>query len=369
MPFFSELPNENQLPVIRQNQLFQLAGGGGNFSSWLYGGQFSSDKNFDNLAQARINNRMLIPWRESLHPPDPGCTQQYVTADNETQAVMVLDFLWSDFVAGNVEPNLLGISKVLPGTPKRLSRVIPWRHPNKPHLFVKRIAGVQGIKPLGVDVERAITVYAIARVTVVFHQLPYRVLDDDELISNYAGLERARWVRYHEKNISDFITSERGYWKWGADAAQAGQPTPAPLRQYVPKKRITLTWHDVPGAALYGSELSSAPVNLDNGKAHVNQFDFLGYPPETLLFVDYDVRESMTPWDPTQLGLALSFPPLQFDVDLHFDWQDPPAANAAIARGHNVFPQPLLKEWASVTTAAGEKMYSSYDMEKLFVPS
>lgn len=318
--------------------------------------------------QVRPASGLSFPWEEHIDG-GAGYSQGYVFARNLSQCTMTLDCPWSNFVSNQAVREVLGETRFArPGGVALLTRTVPMQHPKFQYLRASKIVGVQGVGPNGKDVED-IAKYDRARLTVQFQQLNYRVVNNQTLANAFGGKEYHRWVTRKVTPVVTFLTQERGSWVW-FNGNRPGDPVTFGTPQMVCKNNVELTWLSVPGAGLFGSILSGRAANQENGIGKVNSEVWLGFPKETLLLASISYAESFLFQPAAEIGMnSLGDPSVLYDVTFHMVYFDPPnVVDAAVGRGHNVFPQPNDPSWAVIVTKNGnEKLYPTYNYDTLFV--
>src|SRR5262245_1377043 len=322
-----------------------------------------------NLRQSGLS----FSWVEHVGR-EKGYTQGYTYGHDNASVTMTIDCAWNLLLTGELLGEILGWSAVAhPATgASYITRIPPWKHPSFDGLWAQRIVQVEGVKFVGKSAFD-LAMYQLARVTILFSHLPYRVLDDDQLAADYGGKEYRRWTTREQRSASEMQTSEKFQWKWAQGAAG---DVDAPRGKVIGKDLIPFHWLDVPAEALYGPQDAFAynewpPTYQDGGVGKVNANTFLGFPKETLLLDSWEARPKLAP-ALLPLFPSNTEPPLLYDVVFNFVYLDPPAVDKAVARGHNVTPRAQQEKWHLMNTygtPTGPRMYESYDFPRLFWPN
>ncbi|VTS05323.1 unnamed protein product [Tuwongella immobilis] len=154
-------------------------------------------------------------------------------------------------------------------------RNLPAAHPeyydidNEPYLFATKVSlsplAFRGLNKDAFLFGEAVAKHELARMTVTYESLPYRVLFRSkclvtETINNQAVTrvdESKRFVRKLSKSAGEFLTSETGQWIWwdegerGADGKSKrypkldGQPVATRIGIWQGLRQIAHTWFDV----------------------------------------------------------------------------------------------------------------------------
>lgn len=262
--------------------------------------------------------------------------------------------------------HVMGYSEVLGSANAwTLSRKLPAKHPDLINMRATRITSLVGLGP-GVSIPIGTNgrwgEYQKYRVTVLFEQPPYPILDD--IGASTAG-EYNRFVTKSYKTNVETISRKGEPWYFMNAAAKA---VTAPsfsfqgeLLEKVPKGILEWKWHNVPEKWLMLGGLY--PSNLRRAVGTVNLRDFpvysqndhntglpIRFPPGTLLFLPPEITPA-SQWTPQMLqlsGYAQLFPRV-FDVTLRWLDFDPPTddtttvsvgGNLITVRGHNLVPLP-----------------------------
>lgn len=283
----------------------------------------------------------------------------------------------------------------------KLHRQLPIAHPTFPWLFAERVSTIEGYQYNTTDMSAleleapAIEYYAkytYARVVVEFAPRPYALFADESIGTgtvNYysdSGLgasapvsyEYWRYTTYRSKPSIEYLTAQHGQFRM-AGTTPDGIAFPGQVRLIKKSKALTITWHQVPKSVSEGN-------NIFNGLGRVNQQEWWGYAPGTLLLLGIETSDPVPLPFPdlvTDPDLGTTTPATEKVVNITFNmlYCEPeigslafPANNSHIAYGHNTFPwfQDMAYYYAAVGGASpetGYPAYLSYPFDLLFTPS
>lgn len=343
---------------------------------------------------------VAVAWEEYVGQ-DASHGATWSTAwDEGNQAVFQVIINWQDGLEFEIEA--LGYSTFNSNT-TTLSRTLPVRHPYKSWMRCERILGVQPVRwdeksagfvsgflsvPAGVPISE----YAYLLVTMGFANPKYRVLTDAQLQSLYgANQEWRRFCEVKHRVNAQALTRENGSWYWAdgsSTAAGAVPPTrnnaiPAPIGQTLYHDEIHVKWKRLPRRGVYGQsgESDFFNTNILSNWGKVNSTTTLwglsgNQWSGVLRFVSADATPISSPFDPGAQGLQATSINEYVDLDLVFDWFDPPYGDSAY-RGHNLAPNPADNFWYLLTTSnanavgapAGQTIYPTADISQVFTLS
>lgn len=338
-----------------------------------------------------------IPWAEFIGPDGMQSNEGNFGYEQGNQITMMYLVDWNDQEEAVKE--LLGVNETISnpfgGAGFSLSRVPPGQHPYYYWLYATRVA----IKPLrwesktpgtGPNAQTS-SQYKLALLTVLFQQLKYRVMTDAVLDVKFPPVgsvrqEQYRFVEFVPQIGVEVISREGGGntppFKW-AEGPLTPLTFTSPVPQALHKADLVLKWCRVP---LYGGVLASsanylASPNLDSLVGTVSSAAFFGRPAQTLKFSGYRIVLQEAPVSPQAMGFALSsdFPSLVCDVELDFQYWNPPTFGATT--GHNLapIPQDATGRWAAIVaegvplgglpSTANASIYQVADWKNMFVPN
>lgn len=303
---------------------------------------------------------------------------------NDSHAVLVGDIDFLNIPAAVLQ--FLGFSQQVTGT-SQLHRQLPLCHPAFPWMYATKIPSVEPFAPYTAAVASTtnpeantlpyFTGYRGARMTVQFEALDYVLMTDSTLAAApYNGNELYRYVSRHFKGAFETLLLDRGQMKF-AETPPGPVAVGSGLAKVLQAAEPTLIWRQVPERGLFDSTL--VPQNILDCVGMVNEAEFLGYPPGTLLCLPPDFTPSMYPVSPSYwTGFPTHFPARMFDVTFRFKWFDPPRTNPDLLdpntgqvcnRGHNLVPWTLNFNWFLISTDGtlnGKRLYDPADFTKLF---
>jgi hypothetical protein len=294
---------------------------------------------FEKGLRLQVQAPFSFPWAEYVGRDGNSYTQSYRFSKDQTQASWTIDVYWSDFIGnglgGFVVPEILGYSKrlVVPPFTPMISRQIPIAHRQFPWLYAVSIDSVQGIKFIGKS-KANMAKYERARLTIGFTTLPFSVLNDGMLALVAAGDESQRYVTKLTKPTVDYISVERGMFRFAEGPAN----NPAYKQFQLGTGRLTTKvdlewiWHEVPDDCLFSA--TGLASNILDCVGTVNQNAIWGYPAGTLLCLPPTFTPVTLPVAPNLMGYPGFTPPRAWNVSLMFKYWDPPLGAGATTRGH-----------------------------------
>ena len=248
-------------------------------------------------------------------------------------------------------------------TNNRLNRVLPMKHPDWYWYYATAITGVQHINPLGKITKGrgGFANYEYTKLTIRFNTLPYRVRTDIEV----GGDESQRFIEKRFRPSAEILSSDRGQWFFQAPAPSAGTAIKGSVGYPISKGLVEMIWHNV--AKKYVLNDAGIPSRLMAAVNKVNDAQFQGFPPGTLLLQAPDLAPIASPFDPQLFGLEAGEPARMYRVTLPFLWFDPPTTGAV--RGHVLAPDPASAtgQWFEIKTTSGRKLFESIDMTTIFL--
>lgn len=333
-----------------------------------------------------------IPWEEYVGK-DGSHGATFATGwDGGSQATFQILINWQDLL--DAEVALLGTAYF---NGIFLHRTLPARHPYKPAYVCERILSAQPVRwsaKLNLWQEANITgttgaplsEYAYFLLTLGFHVPKYRILNDASLQTIYGGMfEWHRWCEVTPRVNYFTISREKGEhgWIWAdGTTTQAGGNPPtlnsqvvAPVGQVFLRKEIHVKWRRVPRRGLFANHGDSDMfnANLDSVWGKINSTTTLWAAPGNassgvLRFVTAEATPIGSPFDSIVQGLTPFDINTYYDVDMTFDWFDPPFGDSAF-RGHNLAPNPGDNFWYLITTTNGQTIYQTADLSLAFTLS
>lgn len=330
---------------------------------------------------------------------------------DEAQAMLTIDSREDAFTLPTLIKDILGYSVVDPAAGSQMIRYLPWRHPLFRWMTARKITNMVFFGPVAVgnDVHGRFSFHQDSnnltapntRTTILFAAEPYDVLDEDEITDDVLG--RQEWLRFVEKVDEpqvEFLTTERGTLRWaeepvnpmvydeGTNAEIAGSLFTGgngnPIRQgwtiRWQKRNIRMIWHQVPQDGIYNPADGQLSPNISEGIGKVNDDDFLGYAPGTLLANEIRITPHTAPIPPSFVGVANFSGQVArtYTVEFNFLHTDPPydpdstsGPGLTPARGWNILPTPLSSPeyWMLATRngdTTGQRLYQNYPYESFF---
>lgn len=346
--------------------------------------------NFPDLQiQVAANNQLTFPWAEYI-------SRQGSTFDSKfghggaTHAMTIIVY-WEHLETAVQE--LLGWSEVEEfddPLQNRLIRYIPFRHPKWTQLWCTEISKAEGVRFVGKENFEEFgpvgtTQYVL--LTLQFSRPNYAILRDDEVEIQVDGHRRKEWTRYldrHWKPQVQILTREGGQFKY-TEGLATDRRVVGPIGQKMVRYKLERTWYQIPEKAIFNSDgfprkFITQTLAIGGEKsimATVNDEEFLGCEPETLLFMAPDLIQRPLPMPAELMGLIDSETyPNQYDIKFNFEYFRPPRGfvDRAIPSfvssvGHNCLPWPVDARWYRVESEEGaQPMFQQSDFEDLFDP-
>lgn len=286
-----------------------------------------------------------------------------------------------------------------------LNRTLPLAHPQFPWLFAEtvNVAGVAFDEKVPADPSLeapslpSFAKYQLYRLDIQFSPRPYAVLGNDEMETrplawvDDAGVvqnsvyatEYLRFTDYDGQPAGEWITAQQGQFKFqAAGVAGANNPhnatVPGQVRVMQNKSNIKFVWYQVPFSII--EPLDRPTSYIEDALGHVNQFDWYGWSPGTLLLqaVNYKRYVPVNPgFDPWAESSAVSTAKL---VDIEFSFQrfnpphdpalpPPPRPQGTVTAGHNLLPwfgNGARYHYYAESTLGGRPLYPSFPFQLLF---
>ncbi len=270
--------------------------------------------NFGKLgAEAPLSYREVDGYREQFEETDAQATRVFDVPWSQRLTFKNFVLGWNVVIPGEtVEAEGGGITSV---TPARISRTIPWQHPEIPWLYAMRCELQNGIgaigevpPPVAVDennqpvlvanpgnpfappgvvplrmiryLDYSTALDGLARYAVTYGVLPYEVLDDGELTARYSGVEMARYVQREFTFAASNLPLPAASVTFRAGANNGDAIPQSGNIILLGTVNCAYTWHQVPDVAV-------TAITTAVGKVNETAFDGLqGFPlfgAETLL--------------------------------------------------------------------------------------
>ncbi len=293
---------------------------------------------------------LTFPWAFTVDGRSPGDANfgptgaDLLTLDPFSNPLsQLLGFSWRD--ASTFNPGV---------TPARLRRVLPWKHPYWLQLYCTKVVKFQGLSPDGKyeDIYGPFEQYKIVLLTLQFSRPPYAVLPDQDIPLDEDTDIPMEWLRYTTRVWSpgiEMLAQQSGQFQYTSGTPSSPvRPFPGSIGQPVIKIKLTMTWHQLPQAAVYDED--GFPSNLlyrfDGGTrlaGTVNDAVFYGCPIGTLLYVVPQIEPHPLQLPAVLMNLDLNegAAQLQYNVILSFLFFDPPLGSTVSASdvlGHNNAP-------------------------------
>lgn len=313
------------------------------------------------ILEVQPTSGLTFPWAFKTDSRGPGDAN---FGPSGAVAVEVMQVYGEDLLeAGTDNPlsQLLGYSwrdptTLIPMTvPATLRRVLPFQHPYWQQLYCTKVVKFEGLSPDGkiIGIDGPFQEYKIVYLTLQFSRPPYALLSDAEIPADPDTGVKEEWLRYTTRVWSpgvEILAREGQTFVYtsgtGPTSLSPAATFPGSVGQPVTKQKLTMTWHQLPEAAVYDS--NGFPKNLfydfftgDRLVSTVNMAAFYGCDIGTLLYIIPNIEPH-----PLQLPPALMDLPfdetfqLQYNVILNLLFFDPPQGTgvAANTRGHNNAP-------------------------------
>lgn len=286
-------------------------------------------------------------WRETLAAFQPGGGDIISTERSEATLVAEIPARKRRSAARF----LLGYHWADNGTPYRLHRQTPVRHPHYPWLFAssvhfsqwlpvgnpddpdgqgraKRLAAEPG-EPLAAQGN-----YNRAYATVLFSQPPYQVLDDDDIWFSESDRFFDRWTQISPR--LDLLSADTGrqmVFAEGPSGNPNGKPFQGEVAEFRQVSYYQAVWHAVPSS--YVCDGDGVPTKLMRAIGCLNDDTWMGFARNTVRFDPPEFRRYLWPiWTDEAVGGAY-----MYDITLNIAVFDPPASVVSpLRRGWNLFP-------------------------------
>ena len=283
-----------------------------------------------------------------------------------------------------------------------LMRTLPLAHPQYPWLFASELT----ITGLGFDQQASsssqifeappiasFAVYKRYQYQITFTQRPYILLQDvsipSEAIEYYdadgtqqfeGNVPREYWrfTDYEEYPSAEFLTAQQGQFTFDRQDLEVpdGNTVPGQLRLLQRKSTIKFRWYQVPN-----HYLTSEYSYIKAAQGTVNQLEWNGWMPGTLLFAGCNVLKRYTPpnpepdpWMDGTIGNAKLI-----DLEFIFQYFDPgleappvtPTNPNHVVGGHNLLPWMAAGGGKYYYARGGENVdyapiYNSYPYQLIF---
>ncbi len=304
-----------------------------------------------------------FPSREFVGKGE-GWTQDLAFGAGNSRAAFIIDIPWGDLeIAIRF---LMGWS--LPSGGGGVSRVLPMQHPNFLFLWARGVPKVQGIQYQGTNTPGnngyPVGDYSMARLTVEFWQPTYAIWPDGAV---------NEWERYTTVRVepsAEFLARQIGNFKFDPAVNAPGvQQIVGKKTQQLYKKRIKVTWHQVPWLGLFPNAgdggLDYSSPNIDGIINHVNNAAFAGCAEQTLLCEAPQFEPVPWPANTLSLGYLGSNVSQLYDVHFNLLFFDPP--NGGTQRGHNTAPAIDGFWYGFIATDGANVPYAPATFSDLFV--
>jgi hypothetical protein len=333
-------------------------------------------------------------------PISPGGLTYNLAADNQSpegatfsmdggRASLIVDFptQGNEIDPYTIVQDILGFSTRDPTRVSKLSRSLPWQHPQLTGMWATSINSFQGIQFLDNYQAAAgpASSYAIYRVGIGFEAINWQPLSD-AAVGNTSGCEVNRFVIRDFKPRLDIITRSGGEWRWcnvpglGFPPGILGSvPVSSGVITAAPAGTLVLRMLQVPHVCIYPNGGFLPGLNQENGRGLVNNATWMGFPPMTLRLEAVEPKPRVSPVAPAaNIGGPPPLPPLTYDVEYTFAYTNPQIPLGMTIGGHNVFPMPpsgqnVTSVWWPITrdvtnngTADQYLRFQSYDFNLLF---
>jgi hypothetical protein len=330
-------------------------------------------------------------WDAVVAQRDPAGPQ--VFTENQQSAALIAH-LHSPLEKHSFLRQVRGYAYADSGSPWRLRRVNPIRHPEYPHLVANRVAfvdsGLAGNpenekqQPYRESPEESLLVrkhgyYCTSLATVDFAAVPYPIVEDDDFNEFWYVYEYQRNVDFQhqytaETNIISAETGRSMAFVEGPPDTTPKTTFPSELPEYIQKATLQWKWYNVPHEYIF--DQFDYPKKLVEGLGRVNAEDFGGWDRMTLLYNSFQLEKFLYPWlwdDGAKLpayGYNVTF------VMSHFDPLS--GVENPFYRGHNLLPwvkAPAINGsiWFSARRpnrngdlGVGGPLIPTYDFDKLF---
>lgn len=152
-------------------------------------------------------------------------------------------------------------------------------------LMAREVTSVEGRTPTGWQADTALGLYATARVNISYESVSYKLLSDDEMLSNQGqqgkngNPDESFLTRYVTRTLAptgEYLQLPRGTHQWLSDGAIADQS----LGRIINKYDLVYTWHEVP----------CLPSAVWSALGQINSTVFDGFAVETLYLLAIEVK-------------------------------------------------------------------------------
>lgn len=319
---------------------------------------------YETNQELRQHSPWFFKWAEDLG--SGAGTARYQFSRDSSQASMTIFTEWDPFSIGDVQAEILGYSYRVNNL---LSRRPPTKHPYFPWLYATTLTNIEGVKVTGRDTttKGVTTRYLRAKMTIGYTTLPYNVLDDLQLLTLFDNKEWERNVIKLRKTNAEYISIDRGIFKFAEGTANNpnGLPFNLGTGRITTKSDIEWTWVDVPERYVF--DANGVATNIEACIGKVNGSAIWGYPAGTLLMLPPDYTPVMQPVPPWKLGINNTYsPPRAWNIKLVFKHWDPPLGTGATVRGHNTAMYVYDALFYLIETAGGTRLFQNADFSTIF---
>ncbi len=325
-------------------------------------------------------------WKEVIDTTQPGGGDH--TTNKEQEAVLVGYVPFDQVVAA--EKWFLGYSWCDGGSPYRLHRRPPCRHPRKPHLFACSFSSV-GIGPKsnpdnpnketyrlsdypdpdGASLYYADYEYAIC--TVRFRSFGRTFFLDDTYMPEADDWYKYEWQRFSEVTLGPQTQSLQADGSsnlvFREGSGVNGKAFPAPLAELMAKANVKVRWLGVPHNYLTTNLYYLKPDKILGCLGKVSNALHIGFDAGTMLLLAAE-------FDPCLFPVVSDNPDIPvtgWDVTLSYEQFDPDKGVAdsppgtSVYRGHRLFPYRVDGKWYYATREdASKELLPSADLNNVF---